>query len=308
MRKIVIHIGAPKTASTTLQKCLFAKHNELHFFGEDGAGCVNANDREIINSMVFDDDFHFPYDECARLFQAHSGLEPQKTLIYSNGDVMTGRVPTLCARRLHSFLPDAEILLVIRNQFTAIPSFYANHGVYLKPAPPYHFQRYVSFDDWMRFCTIFIKYGPLTCYFYNTTLKLYSDLFGKDKIHILLFEEFIQEQKTFVRKLCHILDIEPLDAFRLIMGGHERKRNTGRMLRYHRFRSSFFWKVPLSRYFPGGHLISSMLWRFLKSGSPANVPVPNDWRNKIIELYKDGNTKIAKEYHLPLKEHGYPVE
>lgn len=305
MRKIVIHIGAPKTASTTLQMRLFEKHSGLHFFGEEGAGCEADSDRDTINSMIFDDDLYFSRAECARLFETHRRLDPEKTLIYSDGDVMTSRVPVLCAQRLHELLPEAVILLVIRNQLTAIPSFYANHGAYLKPAPPSYFRRYVSFDDWMQFCTMFIKYSPLASFFYNKILRIYADLFGKDRIEILMFEEFILNKETFVRKLCRILEIEPLESLRLLSGAHERKRNTSRMLRYHQFRSWFFWGWKFGRYVP--HRAVDKWRSFLKGGSRANGFMSDKWKNKIIELYREDNTKLAKDYNLPLKKYQYPL-
>ena len=136
---------------------------------------------------------------------------------------MTSRVPMTCARRLREFLPDAEVLLVTRNQVTAVPSFYASHGAYLKPAPPRHFRRYVSFDDWMNYCIMFIKYSPLASFFYNRILNIYAELFGKNRIHVLLYEEFVADKPKFMERLGAILDIDAGTALKLVEGGHERK-------------------------------------------------------------------------------------
>ena len=305
MRRTIIHIGANKTASTTLQRALFRKHSGLHYVGEDAPGYESY--APIVNSMVSDDDLHFPFDACAKLFEKHRNEEMEKTLLYSNEDVMTSRIPAICARRLHTFLPDAEILLVVRNQYTAIPSFYANHGAFLKPAPPSYFNRYVSFEDWMKFQTMFIKYGALASFRYDKLLSVYAELFGEDRVHVLLFEEFVEDKQQFVRKLSQILNIDPDEAIKLLSVGHERKRYTGRMLAYNRFRTSFLWGVPLSRYLPFGQAASKLLHKFLNGGMPAKVVVPDELKQQIHEIYCEDNTMLAKKYNLPLERYGYPM-
>ena len=50
------------------------------------------------------------------------------------------------------------------------------------------------------------------------------------------------------------------------------------------------------------------MWQnFLEKGGPANGFMPDYWRNKIIELYKEDNLKLSQEYNLSLKDYGYPV-
>lgn len=307
MGKPVIHIGANKTASTTFQRALFRHHSELHYMGEDGEDY--ASYRGIVNAMVNDDDLHFPENRCRELFQKRLAGSLDKTFLYSNEDVMTSRTPSLCAQRLKSFIPDAKVLLVIRNQNTALPSFYANHGAFLKPAPPSYFRRHVSFDDWMSFQTqpMFIKYGALASYYYNRLLSVYADLFGEENVHVLMFEEFIEDKQSFVGKLCQVLEINAEEAMQLLSGRHERQRMTSRMLTYNRFRSSFFWGVRFSGYLPGGEKLVNAFQRFLESGASAKVDIPNEWREKIVELYGEDNKALAKRYNLPLEKYGYPI-
>lgn len=306
MRHTVIHIGANKTASTTLQRALFSKHNGLHYMGEDAVGYEGY--APIVNSMVNDDDLHFPFEKCAELFRKHLSEETDKTLLYSNEDVMTSRIPTVCARRLHAFLPDAEILLVVRNQYTAVPSFYANHGAFLKPAPPSYFSRHVSFEDWMRFQVMFIKYGALASFMFNRLLSVYAGLFGEHRIHILLFEEFVENKQLFIKKLSDILHIDSDEASKLLQASHERKRYTKRMLTYNKFRTSFFWGVPFSDYLPFGRSIVKQLSRFLSAGEPARIVLSDDIKRLIHDLYCEDNASLAAKYNLPLAQYGYPIK
>jgi len=196
---------------------------------------------------------------------------------------------------------------VIRSQSTAVPSFYASHGAFLKPAPPSYFRRHVSFDDWMSFQTMFIKYGALASFFYNRQLSIYSDLFGNENVHILLFEEFIGDKKGFLEKLCQVLDIDFDEAMVLLEERHERQRVTSRMLAYNRFRTSFFWGVPFSSCIPGGRAMAAAFQRFIESGSSAKVEMSPAWQEKIFDLYAEDNRALATTHNLPLDKYGYPV-
>ena len=305
MKKSVIHIGANKTASTTLQRSLFSHHSGLYYLGEDGADYKNY--KEIVDSMVSDDDLHFPQNQCRDLFQRHTDSASGKTFIYSNEDMMTSRVPVLCAERLKAMLPDAQVLLVIRNQNTAIPSFYCNHGAFLKPAPPSYFRRHVSFDDWMSFQIMFPKYGALASFFYNRFASVYAGLFGAESLHILLFEEFVTNKDVFVEKLCRVLEIEFDEARRLLGERHERRRITSRMLAYNRFRTRFFWGVPFFAHIPGGQRLTDRFQRFLESGASAKTELTGAWRERLFELYAEENSVLASTYGLPLQDYDYPL-
>jgi len=304
MRRTVLHIGANKTASTTLQRGLFARHPGLHYLGEDGPGYSDY--RDLVNSMVADDDLFFAHAECARFFSGHRSSEPDKTLLYSNEDIMTSRVPAQCARRLAEFLPGASVLLVIRNQLTAVPSFYASHGAQLKPAPPRHFRRHVAFDDWMNHCTLFINYSPLASYFYHRFAELYGGLFGRDRVHVLLFEEFLQDRRAFMGKLCGVLGIDAGEAAALLEGAHERRRTTQRAYDFNRLRSRWFWNLGLPR-FPGRAALQRGWQRYLAGGPGVHVPLDEHWRRRIVELYAADNSRLADAYNLPLSRHGYPL-
>lgn len=218
---------------------------------------------------------------------------------------MSTRVPSLCARRLHELLPDAQILVVIRNQLTSVPSWYANHGAYLKMVPRRYWRRYVSFDDWMNYCFEFIKYSPLDSYFYYRILGLYEKLFGKENIHILFYEDFIRNTKQFIIDLCGILEIDAEEASRLLEGKRERRRNSMREFRYHKF-TGYMGGKDLISYLPGEKL-KQMCRRFLEGGPPAGGFMTDYWQNKIEELYGKDNLMLMKEYNVDLKKYGYPL-
>jgi hypothetical protein len=302
----VIHIGANKTGSTTLQRSVFPYSEGLVYMGEDGEGYEGY--REIVDSLVSDDDIYFRFEAARRLFEEFLARAEGKTFLYSNEDIMTSRTPALCARRLHQLMPDAQIVAVVRNQLTAIPSWYANHGAYLRNVPRCYFRRYVSFDSWMDYCSTFIKYSPIDGFFYHRIASLYASLFGRENVHVLLYEDFIGRREHFIEELCRILRIDAQDALKRLAGRRERRRNTARELAYHRFRDGFLRDVSLSRYLPFGKALKGRLTSYLEKGPPAGGFVSAAWRDRITELYRDDNRALARDYGLPLRDHGYPLD
>lgn len=300
----VIHIGANKTASTTLQRSLFRSNPALQYLGEDGDGYGDY--APLVNALVNDDDLFYPAAECDALFRRNAAQAGERTFLYSNEDVMTSRVPLICAKRLQGLMPDAEVVLVMRNQLTAVPSFYANHGAFLKPAPPSYFCRHVTFDDWIAFQTMFGKYGALASFRYDQFESIYSGLFG-GRVHILLFEEFVSDRRAFVEKLCAILKLDPEAALQSLQSSHERRRFSGRMLAYNRFRTSFFWGVEFTKYLPFGGTLARIFDDFLAGGAAAQIAVSHNTRQKIHDLYCEGNSRLAEKYKLPLAHYGYPM-
>jgi hypothetical protein len=305
MAKSVIHIGANKTGSTTLQRCLFSVCPEISYLGED---CLDYEKYKVIlNSLVSDDGIHFYYHQTKKLFEKFTQTNGSKTFLYSNEDIMTSRVPTQCAKRLFDFMPDAEILLVIRNQLTAVPSIYANHGAFLKNVPKKYWRRFVSFDDWMNYCMAFTNYSYLDSFFYHRILNLYENFFGRDKIKILMYEDFLNNKEKFISDISDILRINKSNALSLLEGKRERKRYTQREYQYHKFRSSFFWGRSISRIFPFGEKLKKSWENFLAGGKPIDGFMTECWREKITKLYKTDNTKLAEVYNLSLDKYGYPV-
>jgi hypothetical protein len=305
--RTVIHIGANKTGSTTLQRGLFAANEGLLYLGEDCDGF--ADHAGTLQSLVSDDDVHYREKEARDLFDAYRQRAGDRTFLYSNEDITTSRVPALCARRLHDLMPGSEILMVIRNQLTAIPSWYANHGAYLKQVPRRYWRRFVSFDDWMDHCFTFLNYSPLDGFFYHRILGLYERLFGSARLHVLLYEDFVTDPRGFLAKVCRVLGIDPGSSMESLNGRRERRRVTMREHRYHRFRG---WFLPgtgdsLSRFLPFAPSLKKQWLRFLAGGPPADGFMSDTWRRRLVELYQQDNARLARDYGLPLEEHGYPV-
>lgn len=303
--KKVIHIGANKCASTTLQRSLFSKHKDIKYLGED---CDKYNDYKLdLNTLVGDDDFFYDKNKIEDIFAEKIKQCAGKTFIFSNEDIMTSKIPMVCAKRLKELIPDAAILLIIRNQYDAIPSFYINHGAFLKPAPSSYFRRHVEFDDWLNYEMTIQRYGAIAGFDYSKYETIFSSIFGR-KLHILLFEDFINDKHNFIKKLAATIEIEADDVAKLLENSHERKRNSHRAFLYHKFRSNFFWGTNFSSIIPFGDKIRNYAIKFISKGGKASLKLSSSQHKQIFQRYGVSNWTLANKYGLDLEKYGYPLK
>ena len=304
--KNIIHIGANKAASTTLQRHLFSKSEDLIYFGED---CEDyADSKKIIDSMISDDEIHFSLKDTKKIFNNKLKTNNKKTFVFSSEDILTSRVPSQCAKRLYEILPNSKILIILRNQIDAIQSWYANHGAYLKQVPKSYWRRYVSFDDWIEYCFEFHKYSPLESFLYHTHLNLYRKHFGMNNIHILLFEDFIYSKPKFISQLSDILEINPSKVNKLLKNKHERPRKTKRQHIYHKIKSQYFHKIKINDSKFISHHFRSLFNRYLHSGDKFTFNINKVWRNKLLKYYLNDNKLLKKNYSIDIEKYNYPLD
>ena len=135
---------------------------------------------------------------------------------------------------------------------------------------------------------------------------MYQELFGKDRIKIMLFEDFIKDRERYARELCRYFGVSEGTGLNTLRSGHSNPRGTTSFLRYNQLRNIIFPGIPLRDYIPFGDTLRKKFESYIRKGRPAHVVIPQKWREELAEIYKYGNRKIASDYDLPLEQHGYP--
>ena len=302
MTREVIHIGFPKTATTTLQEHLFKPYPDILNVARP---FVDQQRQELCTALALSDDMDYREDELAAQIERHRKSRP-RLLLYSDETVVNNQIRSIVAKRLKRLFPDARILAILRNQIDAFASYYANHGRTLRPAPEPYSSRHVSFENYLSFHHTKPHRGFLQIIRYDVILKVYAELFGANRIHLLLFEEFVQDRSSFIAKLSEILEIDAKTAFEFVEGQHERKRTSESAARYQALRSRFLWGVPLSRIIPGSRHIKKAVFR-VWGEQAVEIEYPGDWRGKIADLFRPGNRAIQQKFGVVLDRYGYPL-
>ena len=298
----IIHIGFPKAASKTLQEHLFGGRPDVVNAARPFA---DERSRSLCAALAFSDDVDYPEAEFSSIVD-DCRAKASRLLIYSDESVVNSAIRSIAAKRLKRLFPDAQILAVLRNQLDAFAAHYANSGRRLRPAPDPYSGRHVSFKNHLAFHHAHPKRSFLATLKYHETLEVYEQLFGRDRVHVLLFEEFRRDRQAFVSKLSSILDMDPAETENRLAGRHEHKRTIKAVGHYQAFRSRFLWGVPLSRMVPGNRYIKQTLLRLWGDG-PLDVAYPDGWRDLIGDHFRKGNSALCERYGLALKHYDYPL-
>lgn len=302
MRHEVIHIGFPKTATTTLQESFFGRQASLTNLARPF--CDRERSR-ICTALALGDDDEYDEEALARAVASARDSGPGP-LLYSDETVVNSRIRTIAAKRLKRLFPDAHIIAVLRNQLDAFASYYAAHGSKLRPAPEPYSGRHVSFANYLDFHYANPKRGFLPTLRYDAILELYAGLFGEERIHILLFEQFKQDRPEFMASLAAILGVDAEEAGALVASGHARPRPKASNVQYDAIRSSMLRGVPLSRIVPGSRYLKAGLMRLL-GNEPMDPQYPDGWDAKLGDMFREGNRALRDRYNLELERFGYPL-
>jgi hypothetical protein len=331
MKTRYIHIGYPKTGTTTLQASFFPRHPEVLHLGP------SARPSEIKEAVEVDlirkESFAYSSRDIQKVFEPYFekmnsngkykavGISCEELCFSFDG---TGVDRALIAERLKELFGEAKILITIRNQFDFIRSLYSES---IKLGCYFSFDEFLKAHYWRFHTYLFhqIYYYPL--------FKCYSDLFGKDQVKVLLFEELKDRPGETVEEICRFLEISPVK----IDMGHANPslspfslglmRFANRIFKNNFGRSYFMPICPgvLSRekmgnvngeYDPSGMAGRDAARLSLKLrleqwdrklGLKPGVPVfPESWKRLIHALYQEDNRKLAHETGLDLGGHGYP--
>ena len=86
------------------------------------------------------------------------------------------------AARIHRLFPNAQILITIRNQFTALQSHFLNHAFRLQLTPIDHRSPMIKFSEYLDFCTKRDELSFFNQIDYFKLANAYLHYFGKHRI------------------------------------------------------------------------------------------------------------------------------
>jgi len=192
----LIHIGMPQAGSTFLQEALFP-------------ACPNANrlphrDPDVLtafyNPIKSTEDFFYSHDRCQDVLR--SLVAPDKVTVITHEGLSStfAMARDAVAARLARLCPDARILIVVRNQITAIPSAYVQR--LRVPNIPF-----VSFRDYFANNIRAPQVSEFRQYYYDEVVSLYEDLFGAASVLVLPFELLRQDPAAFIDSICNFAEL-----------------------------------------------------------------------------------------------------
>ncbi|HKY71395.1 MAG TPA: sulfotransferase domain-containing protein [Nitrospira sp.] len=310
---VYVHVGYPKTATTTFQKHLFPGHPEIDYLGKfiPGFGFRTESLENELNALISRDDTRYEgTQKLAELIRQYRGGSHRPALLISTESIVhpwaTDR--GLVARRLHEALSPCRIIVTIREQLDSIKSYYGRHGrfgqyLFLTKETGEQLSLPMTLPEWLTYSLRTSDKNYIGTLRYYETISYYAKLFGRDNVGVFLYEEFVRDQEAYVRRLCRFLGVHDVEkAVELVRGRHELPSLTRGELFFLRIES----RLPAALRMDGLHRLGRKLSALVPRASSAGaISIDPPWLEQLAALYRESNRKLQQTFDLPLERYGY---
>jgi hypothetical protein len=299
MSKWTIHIGPGKTGTTFLQNIVLGQCDDIVVAGRPNN--KRPEYQKFYHAVTREE------DEVAALATIKSFVEAQassgKPVVLSDETLALAPMWTVVADRLAGVVPEANILLTIRNQLTAIPSYYSNHGRSLMNVPDSYRGRFVGLAPWFDHAVRNGQNDYIKALDYRALASTFLRYFP-DRVHVLTYETMIKDKTTFGDQFSDLIGAD----IRGLMASTARvnPRQSTRALHYQKLRSKLMPSVHFTK-LPFVAPLRPLAERFLKGGASIEVDLSDEQKSVIRYRYAASNAWMQEHFSIDLERQGYPL-
>lgn len=322
-KKIYIHIGYPKTGTTTLQKHFFPYIKEIKYIGKhinrDAYFDFSSN---IVNDLIFKNEHDIDF---LKIKKEISNFMTKDKILLSEEDFLFEclRPPMLkninmqpkpmeIAEKLRNIFDkehyDVTIIMTIRKQNEMLTSLYAQAYVF-------NYSKYEKYNSFYKFFNIFLEGSDdfVPALDYLKVITDYESIFGKNNIKILTYEELKKSPFTFYSKLSNALEIDIFKYADVAINKIENRRITKSGYKKIYKKNMLHYVGSIKRkYFPNLSIkvhpsIKTILESisFTSSNIEKTISLTKDQEKQVLQKYKKSNHALSIKYNLNLKEFHY---
>lgn len=214
--KLVIHLGYPKTATTTIQNVYFKKlheQNKINYLGrlQRHDNVIMGVDR-LREYLFFDTPLDFKElslsNEVVNLISDEEFTSPSVYMQHKYGTSINTYDFPQKIQKLIDGIPGLEVdfVFIIRNQVELVYSWYAQMYRFFAGTSEDTVSRHAFMED-----RLFGDY--FDTYFFSDFIGKYKDFFCESRIHISFFEDFRKRDERFLSKWDSILNVDASDIY-----------------------------------------------------------------------------------------------
>lgn len=322
MDRIILHVGYPKTGTTTLQDAWFYNlHTSglIKYYGKCTQKNANLASGEQLLLRQFTnlkrDSLPLPLDK--RVSNVFSDERICLPLVFKQNSPQYGRDAMSIAdsaailSNVFQNHGNVTILITIRNQCNLIRSIYAHYYYYLRTHPSY--SDISGFIDHILHESHVFEFDKIASHF--------AKLFDSDNVRILPFELMMNEPDRYIQTLSDILQLPEGNLYESVnMDAHLNKsKSRGNLyikqmgviqMQYLRKLVDPIYPVVKMEEFARSYLSDDFV-DVIKQKFLTNVTIPpldDSQINMISEHYARSNLNLSNEYDISqnfLKKNGY---
>jgi hypothetical protein len=312
---LFLHMGLPKTGTTTLQTLLFANHSGIGYLGRKSEfpgekRCRSQAIYELLRPMLWEEDE--PYHATGVREQVDAlrqEIATSKVLVGSweglGNTVLSGHAEIL--RRVVESFGGCRLLICLRNPKSLLPSLYlqsfrGRHRDKVWNLMGSHW--YLDIDQWMdRFRE---QGGFERILAYAERIRISIEVLGSENVQVQLFEDLCEDQDHFIRSICRFLEIDEAEGLHHVQGGHLHRRMTvGQIEFLKRVERSYLYRWWLNQKSPERQ--RRILDDHGRDGISARVELPPHWVSFVADATREGNRWLRDHYQLDLEKYEYPL-
>lgn len=194
-------VGAPKCGTTAMADYLdqhpeiaMCPYKELHFFAPElqSRAAVKRGQRRPTR-----DEYMRNFEDLQR--ERRRG-EASGWYLYSSA----------APRQIHDFCPRAGIIAMLRNPLTMLPSLHSQL-VYWGIEPVEDFEQALALDEERERTGTpegFVPHSYRSAVRYGRQLRRYLDVFGPERVHVIIFDRFADDTAGVFRETCEFLGVD----------------------------------------------------------------------------------------------------
>lgn len=307
--RFVLHVGYPKTATTTFQQHVFPNHPGITYLGKNIPSFRYGEPGlyELVEDLVQKSTFEWEGPETLRamLARLRAASDRRCVLLSSESFIHPNAIDVgLVAERLAAAAGPCKILITIREQISSLLSWYWMHGRFAQyfaiggkeTATPLDYP--FSFHDWVTWERTAPYKSYASTLHYDKVVAYYQRVFGADNVRVLLFEQFTSDAAAYTAALSDWLGVDAEPMTRLAASRHENRSD----------KRTAPWigqdAAQLGTSGTSKGLLARLLERRTASPPP---PAIETTLASLRETFAPGNARLAARLGLPLDAHGYAV-
>jgi hypothetical protein len=289
--RIIVHPGAPKSATSLLQQA-FADCPSVLSVGRPNQ---TPDYREFRDAVTEVEEWEKKRERAMAYWVKAKSMASGRPIVLSDEKLSEAPLLTVFRDRLAELVPDAKILMTVRNQFTALLSLYRDGGLRLHGVPAPYKGKYVRLGDWLDHL---LKHDVVTGrqYDYGKQYQLLSERFD---VTVIPYELLKSSPTEFVQRLRALIGapIVVNTAVRVNPG------LTVGAVTYLSLRQKLP-RISLSSWIPWGNYLRSTLQRKLET---VGLAFTEQQMAQIATAYSASNTELGRRTGIDFQRLGYPT-
>ena len=215
--RVLMHIGLPKTGTTSLQTLLFDRHPEIRHFGQSNVW-TNPDAKTVLRALLLDEGNNA---KTAREHISHA-LTQKTSVVISDEALSFGEfmlrartwpidsTPETVAAHTKEILGEARILMVLRNQLDWLISWH-RQGLKTGKYTETKFKRWLERDLGSAQRDRLFELLD-----YNRLVAAYADQFGAHNLDVRFYEDFRDDFPRLASEIARTIDLNATEAHHLL--------------------------------------------------------------------------------------------